>query len=69
MSSSTCVKMKLDNRDNCESFVLQEVENCLCVVFIIDDQLFDQTYLIEGNLLKFKEGLNKLLGDTTKSLS
>lgn len=68
--SMSCVKLNVEtSEDKREFFILQELEDYLCLGFTVKESNFDRPYLIEANINKFKEGLVRLLSDTTKSLS
>jgi hypothetical protein len=47
---------------------LREVDKCLALVCLINEQEFHKQHLINYNIDRFKEGLRKIFAATTKAL-
>lgn len=68
--NQTYVKLDVDGtKENAELFVLKEFDSCMCLIFIVKQGNYDRPYFVNENVEKFREGLKRLLNETSKSLT
>ena len=66
--SSSIIKLNYaGSSDEKKVLYLREVDKCLALVCIINEREFHKQHLINYNIDRFKEGLNKIFTATKKA--